>query len=372
MDGLRNDTLAVLLPKLDVYSESFIQVQIDALKPAYILHGGVFPTIVTDTNTRNSDLLHLPVPTSAEEGVLPVRESQAALAGWLSAHGVRVLLAQYGICGAAVAPACRLAGVRLVVHFHGFDASRRSTLAKYASAYAVMFDNAAAVLAVSKPMCAQLLAVGCPAEKIVYNPYGVQEQFFSIGPSFRDPVLVSVGRFVEKKGPLMTLEAFRAAHARFPAAKLWMAGEGPMLQECRDMVSRYGMQAAVFFPGILRHDMVPAILQRGRAFVQHSVQASSGETEGTPVAILEAAAAGLPIIATRHAGIPEAVLDGVSGLLVDQGDVGGMADAMCRLLESPSLAQQLGEAGRQHMRAHYDMKRYLGTLGSLLKADTQT
>jgi glycosyltransferase involved in cell wall biosynthesis len=372
MDGLRNDTLAVLLPKLDVYSESFIQAQIDALKPAYVLHEGVFPTMVTVMDTRNVVPLGLPVPMVPEDGALPGRASQAALADWLSTHGVRAVLAQYGVCGAAVAPACRMAGVRLVVHFHGFDASRRSTLAKYASAYAEMFEEAAAVLAVSKPMSAQLLALGCPGPKIVYNPYGVQEQFFSIAPSFQDPVLVSVGRFVEKKGPLTTLEAFRSAHARFPAARLWMAGEGPLLQECRDMVSRYGMQASVFFPGVLRHDMVSAILQRGRAFVQHSVQASSGETEGTPVAILEAAAAGLPIIATRHAGIPEAVLDGVSGLLVDEGDVDAMADAMCRMLESPSLARQLGEAGRLHMRAHYDMKRYLGTLVSLLGGNAQT
>jgi glycosyltransferase involved in cell wall biosynthesis len=265
-----------------------------------------------------------------------------------------------------------MAGVRLVVHFHGFDASRRSTLAKYASAYAVLFEEAAAVLAVSRPMHAQLLALGCPESKIVYNPYGVQEQFFSIAPSFQDPVLVSVGRFVEKKGPLATIEAFRYAHARVPAARLWMAGEGPLLQACRDMVSTYSMQEAVFFPGVLRHDMVPAILQRGRAYVQHSVQASSGETEGTPVAILEAAAAGLPVIATRHAGIPEAVLDGVTGLLVNEGDVDTMADAMCRLLESPSLAQQLGAAGRLHMQTHYNMKRYLDTLRSLLHGNMQT
>jgi glycosyltransferase involved in cell wall biosynthesis len=100
--------------------------------------------------------------------------------------------------------------------------------------------------------------------------------------------------------------------------------------------------------------MVPAFLQRGLAFVQHSVRAPSGDSEGTPVAILEAAASGLPVVSTRHAGIPEAVLDEVSGLLVEEGNVSAMADAMCRLLDTPGLAVRMGEAGRKHMQINFE------------------
>jgi glycosyltransferase involved in cell wall biosynthesis len=328
--------------------------------------------MVTETSHRETTALPFPAPGVADTGVLPGAELHEALADWLRVHGIRVLLAQYGVCGAAVAPACRIAGVRLVVHFHGFDASRRSILETYAELYREMFSVAQAVIAVSKPMCAKLAAISCPESKLVYNPYGVQDHFFTVRPSFRDPVFVFVGRFVEKKGPLLTLEAFRSVHEMQPSAKLWMAGDGPLLSACRDTVRIYGLENAVMFPGILRHDMVSAFLQRGWAFIQHSMQAESGDSEGTPVAILEAAAAGLPVVSTRHAGIPEAVQDEVSGLLVDEGDVAGMSAAMCRLLKNPGLARRMGEAGRLHMREWYTMKRYLATLEAALAGNTAT
>jgi glycosyltransferase involved in cell wall biosynthesis len=364
MDGPKNNTLAILLPKMDTFSETFIHAQVEFLQPLFLLHGGVFPKEITDTRTRETTALRYDAMDGAESAPGPVQH--AVLADWMRENGVRVLLAQYGVCGAAVAPACRMAGVRLIVHFHGFDASRRSTLEAFARPYLAMFEAAHAVIVVSRPMHAQLLNMGCPEAKLVYNPYGVQDRFFSVQPAFRDQVFVAVGRFVEKKGPLLTLEAFRRVHARFPAARLWMAGDGPLLDACRDTVRNDGLDRVVMFPGILRHDMVPAFLQRGLAFVQHSVRAPSGDSEGTPVAILEAAASGLPVVSTRHAGIPEAVLDEVSGLLVEEGNVSAMADAMCRLLDTPGLAVRMGEAGRKHMQEHYTMKRYLATLEALL------
>ena len=369
MDGLKNDTLALVLPKLDVFSESFIRVQIEALQPEYILHGGVFPSVITDTRNREETVLPVPSSETVGQSGLPGLGHQLALAEWLRAKGIRVLLAQYGVCGAAVAPACRLAGVRLIVHFHGFDASRQSTLKRYAAAYLEMFSVAETVVGVSAPMCAQLRAIGCPESKILHNPYGVQEQFLALQPPLQDPVFVAVGRFVEKKGPLQTIEAFRAVHSIHPEARLWMAGDGPLLEACRDAVRRYGLEKEVMFPGILRHDMVPAFLQRGLAFVQHSVQAESGDSEGTPVAILEASAAGLPVISTRHAGIPEAVQDGISGILVQEGDITGMSEAMRSLLETPGLARRMGDAGRRHIRERYAMKRYLTTLKAALSGD---
>ena len=103
-----------------------------------------------------------------------------------------------------------------------------------------------------------------------------------------------------------------------------------------------------------------------RAFVQHSLVASDGDSEGNPVAVMEAQLSGLPVIATRHAGIPEVVVDGVTGVLVAEGDVEAMANAMLTLLEEPMLAQQFGQAGQKRAREHFTVEHHLRDVTELL------
>jgi glycosyltransferase involved in cell wall biosynthesis len=88
--------------------------------------------------------------------------------------------------------------------------------------------------------------------------------------------------------------------------------------------------------------------------------------EGTPNTVLEAAAAGLPVVATRHAGIPDIVLDGETGLLVDEHDIDGMAQQMCHILAQPEQARAMGAAGRQRMGEHFSMARSIGQLDDCL------
>jgi len=104
-----------------------------------------------------------------------------------------------------------------------------------------------------------------------------------------------------------------------------------------------------------------------RAFVQHSLRAADGDSEGTPVSILEAQASGLPVVATRHAGIPEVVLDGETGLLVAERDVDAMAAAMLRLLREPAYAGTMGAAGRRRVQELFTAERSLGLLADILR-----
>jgi glycosyltransferase involved in cell wall biosynthesis len=108
-------------------------------------------------------------------------------------------------------------------------------------------------------------------------------------------------------------------------------------------------------------------MRRARCFVQHSLRAADGDSEGTPVAILEASSCGLPVVSTLHAGIIEAVRDGESGFLVDEGDVDGMAAHMLRLVREPELAAKMGAAGRQHIEANYSSDKSLGRLRLVLQ-----
>ena len=108
-------------------------------------------------------------------------------------------------------------------------------------------------------------------------------------------------------------------------------------------------------------------MEGARAFVQHSMTAPSGDSEGIPVAILEAGASGLPVIATRHAGIPEAVVDGETGYLVGEGDVNAMASRMRQLALEPELAGRLGARARAHVREHFRLSDTLVQLWGVLQ-----
>jgi glycosyltransferase involved in cell wall biosynthesis len=102
--------------------------------------------------------------------------------------------------------------------------------------------------------------------------------------------------------------------------------------------------------------------------VQHSVTANDGDSEGTPNAVLEAGASGLPVVSTRHAGIKEAVIEMKTGLLVDEGDIDGMAQHMIRLAKDSALAASLGKTAREWISAEYSMDKSIGKLWSIIES----
>ena len=282
--------------------------------------------------------------------------------------GADLVLAEYGIVGAVVAEACGEAGVPLVVHFHGHDATRRSVLEQFGDRYPPMFARAAAVVGVSRAMHAQLLKLGSEPGKTFLNHYGIDcGQFGGADPAAAGPALLAVGRFVPKKAPHLTLLAFAEAAGSRPAARLRMIGEGELLPICRDLAAGLGVADRVDFPGPLPHDAVAAAMRSARAFVQHSVEAADGDCEGTPNTVLEAGAAGLPVVATRHAGIPDVVLDGETGLLCGERDVAGMAAAMGTVLDDAGLAGEMGRSARRRVRESFAVESSIDRLAAVLR-----
>ena len=153
-----------------------------------------------------------------------------------------------------------------------------------------------------------------------------------------------------------------------PAARLRMIGDGPLWGPCLDLAKALAISDAVTFLGPQPHEVVKEEMRRARCFVQHSVEAQSGDSEGTPVAILEAGASGLPVVSTRHAGIPDVVVEGETGLLVDEFDVRAMAAHMLRLAREPNLAADLGRAARQRMESHFSNEKSLSRLWSIIES----
>jgi glycosyltransferase involved in cell wall biosynthesis len=264
--------------------------------------------------------------------------------------------------------ACRLLRLPLFVTFHGYDASRRDVLKRFGLEYAELFRRAAGIFAVSGVMRDRLVGMGAPAERTHHIPAGADcESFDGADPASAPPLVVAVGRFVEKKAPHLTLEAFARALRERPEARLRMIGDGPLLPRCRELSERLSVAHAVTFTGSLPHHAVAEAMRRARLFAQHSVRAASGDCEGTPVSVQEACAAGLPVVSTRHAGIPEVVVEGETGLLVDEGDVEGMAREMLRLLRDPAYAAALGKAGHRRVRAHFSSARCIERLWALME-----
>jgi glycosyltransferase involved in cell wall biosynthesis len=278
-----------------------------------------------------------------------------------------VVLAEYGTVGARVVDACAVTGLPLVVHFHGFDATVRSVVAAHDN-YRRLFKTASAIIGVSKSMCQTLTALGAPVERLCFNPYGVDCDAFPTGdPASAPPRILAVGRLVDKKAPDLTVRAFADVHRGHPAAQLRMIGDGPLMARCRDLVASLNLGEAVTFLGAQSASAIAEEMRRARCFVQHSVEAPDGDCEGTPVAILEAGASGLPVVATQHAGILDVVVENETGFLVPERDVDGMAARLARLVADPELAGRMGRAARARVESGYTMQRHIDHLWGILK-----
>jgi len=291
-----------------------------------------------------------------------------ALGGFFRDHQVDCILAEFGDTGAAICPYAVELGIPLVVHFHGHDAHRQSLLTPdLRSRYRYMFDHAAAILVVSRHMEKALVEMGCPPGRITYNPYGPRESFFEVQPDYRSTVL-SVGRFTDIKANYLVLMAFREALRSCPEARLVMAGEGELLETCKTLAEVWGIRDRVEFPGAVPHADVTRLFAEACCFAQHSVTPSYGDAEGTPNTILEAGAAALPVVATRHAGISDVVVEGRTGFLVDERDVEAMASQLVTLLSDPERRREVGTAAQRHIRENFSSDRHIARLAAVIKS----
>ena len=360
--------LCVVTPYEPTLTETFIRAHIERLPAEVMLVHGERPRVGSrHVLSWPSIVLHKAARELA--GVGPEREMTASYVKAFRRHRAEAVLAQYGDTAVWVVDACLRTGVPLVVHFHGYDASEHTTLREYAARYARMFEAASAVVAVSRAMRRQLISLGAPPEKVHCNHYGVDCADFGGGdPAAAPPTFVAVGRFTPKKAPRLTLAAFAEARRACPEARLRMVGDGQLLGECRALAAELGLGDAVTFLGAQPHEVVREEVRRARAFVQHSVVAESGDSEGTPVAIIEAGATGLPVVSTRHAGIPDVVVEGETGLLVEEGDVSGMAAHLTALARDPELAGRMGRAARRRVEEHFTMERSLAGLWSIIES----
>lgn len=168
------------------------------------------------------------------------------------------------------------------------------------------------------------------------------------------PRLLCIGRVVEQKGFDLAIEAFAGILSRMPGAQLHVVGEGPALGSLRDQAQSLGMESAIRFPGRIDPGKVPAAIAASTAVVM-----PSRAGEGLPLVALQAAHMARPVVATRVGGLPEIVVDGQTGILVEPDDAKGLARALIELLDDPARAAELGRAARERALTVFSGDRYL-------------
>jgi glycosyltransferase involved in cell wall biosynthesis len=169
-----------------------------------------------------------------------------------------------------------------------------------------------------------------------------------------------------KKAQAGSLLAFREVARQVPDSTLDLFGGGPMLDFQKQLSRFLGIEDRVTFHGIADHKRVVDRLREARCYIHPSVVADDGDSEGTPVSVLEGMAMGLPVAATRHGGIRDVVRDGETGALVEEYDVESLAEAMVRYALDPDLAANHGRAGRDDVAKRWAMTHSLDRLAKIL------
>jgi glycosyltransferase involved in cell wall biosynthesis len=372
--------LAIFAPLIGVRSETFIRRRIENLLPGGTVvvtetvdgplagHWSVScPMLVLNKITRPPLVLRAGLAMARRLGWSAPPHGRAVKA-FVRAHGVRVVIGDYLNWSLRWIDLARDLGVRFYGYAHGYDVSRVLRDQRWCKAYG-RYNQTDGVIVPSRHSRDRLVAVGLDSETIHVVPSGVPVPSAPIVRGRSAAVrCLAVGRMVRKKAPLLTLEAFQRALRVHPDLTLDVVGDGELLPPVVQFVRDRGLEGKVTLHGGQPNEVVERLMREADMFLQHSVVDSlTGDEEGLPTAIQEAMAHGLPVVSTYHAGIPEAVDDGATGYLVDEGDTASMADRIVRLARDRGLRHQMGEAAWEKARERFSWEKsreaLLGILG---------
>jgi len=207
----------------------------------------------------------------------------------------------------------------------------------------------------------KLQILGFPPEKINVHHVGIDYDHFSFRAHTREAdepiIIISVARLVDKKGIEFAIHALNRLVASGLKVRYRIVGTGPLLDSLKQLVSEKGLEQHVTFLGAKTSDEVVVELSKAHLFLAPSVTSKTGDMEGIPTVLMEAMAVGLPVISTLHSGIPELVEDGVSGKLVSERDVDGLADAIHELAANVEHWPVIGANGRKKVRQEFNIKK---------------
>jgi glycosyltransferase involved in cell wall biosynthesis len=336
------------------------------------------------------------VPRSLAGRVLLARGARERLAvrllGRWGALGEKVraanpvlIHAHFGPDGVLALPLARALAIPLVTSLRGYDVTRtfagqlasgRLSLIRHALGHHMLMREGDLFLAVCDALRHRAIARGYPAARILTHYNGVDLQAFRPSGADDGLTILHVGRLVEKKGTDVLLRAFASVRAERPDARLTIIGEGPMRPALEAQAGALGLGGAVQFLGRRPPPEIAAWMGRAALLAAPSLIARDGDAEGLPNVVVEAAASGLPVVASDHEGIPEAVDEGRSGFLVPEGESEPLARRIADLLADEGMRRTMGAAGRALAEERFDAGRQMRLLearyDALIGARTRT
>jgi len=295
---------------------------------------------------------------------------------YLRLLGVRrpaLIHAHFGVEGVYALPVARRLGIPLITTFHGFDAtlSVAALLRSPAWAHYPLFRHRLArqgdlFLCSSSFIRERVLALGFPASCTRVHYIGVDSKSIRPRePAEETPTILHVARLVEVKGTEYLIRAFAVLAARNREAQLAIIGDGPLRRRLASLARALKLEGRVHFLGTLPHAEVLALMRRAALLVLPSVATADGRVEGLGMVLLEAGATGIPVVGSHIGGIPEAVVDGRTGLLAPARDIEALARHMGTLLADPSMRRCMGAEARAHVERRFDLRRQTATLEAL-------
>jgi colanic acid/amylovoran biosynthesis glycosyltransferase len=245
-----------------------------------------------------------------------------------------------------------------VVSFHGADVMVDLDKPAYRAATQQMLEAVRLVLVRSESLGRALINIGCPAGKIRLQHTGIpvsdipfREREWPRNGAWK---FVQACRLIEKKGLRRSLRAFAAFAKQHPAATFTIAGEGPLRNELGRLAAELGIADKVFFPGFISQNQLRELFYQSHIFLHPSEVGGDGNQEGVPNSMLEAMASGLPVFATEHGGIPEAIENGQSGVLVPERDHEALAAALLDRTANPEALAAMARNGAEVVRKHFE------------------
>ena len=245
-----------------------------------------------------------------------------------------------------------------VVSFHGADVMVDLDKPAFRRATREMLDAVRLVLVRSESLGRALIEMGCPPAKIRLQHTGIPVHEIPFRPrSWPENgtwKFVQACRLIEKKGLRVSLRGFASFCARYPAATFTIAGEGPLRPELGALATDLGIADKVFFPGFISQTQLRELFYQSHIFLHPSEVGGDGNQEGVPNSMLEAMASGLAVFATEHGGIPEAIENGRSGILVKERDEEALSAALSQWTADLEGLSTIAQNGADAVRKHFE------------------
>ena len=282
-----------------------------------------------------------------------------ALLNVLRKTDARLLHVYFGHIAVHLLPLIRAWKKPSIVSFPGADVMVDMNKPAYRDATQQMLDAVKLVLVRSESLRRAVADLGCDLKKIEVQRTGIPVDEFPFRerslPGNGEWRLAQAGRLIEKKGLPVTLRAFALFQRQHPNATLTIAGEGPMLDQLHKLARELNIEGRVSFTGFVSPEQLRDIYYRSHIFLHPSQTGHDGNQEGIPNSMLEAMATGLPVFATQHGGIPEAIEHGVSGVLVPERDYEGLAGVLLNAAQDFDLLSRIARSGAEVVRKNFDL-----------------